>query len=141
MREQGDHIDVINDILKAATTAYPASEFLQSLHRQYRERGSLSKKQLEGLQAKTARLTTISPGKRATLQAIILKKHTRHRSDPPAPTPMFTKNEAAGKMITALLEKFPQHKRVLFLQTKYHNNETLSPTEITELERFAKLLL
>jgi hypothetical protein len=43
-------------------------------------------------------------------------------------------------MIEAILEKYPQHKRVLFLKVKYDNNEVLSSAEITELERFYKLL-
>jgi hypothetical protein len=43
-------------------------------------------------------------------------------------------------MIEAILEKYPQHKRVLFLKVKYDNNEILNSTEIGELERFYKLL-
>jgi hypothetical protein len=32
--------------------------------------------------------------------------------------------------------KYPQHKRVLFLKTKYDNNEVLTPADITDLKRF-----
>jgi hypothetical protein len=50
------------------------------------------------------------------------------------------KDERTGQLINAVLEKYPQHKRVLFLKIKYENNETLSSTEIGDLERFHKLL-
>jgi hypothetical protein len=43
-------------------------------------------------------------------------------------------------MIAAILEKYPQHKRVLFLQTKYDNNEILNSTEIADIEKFYKML-
>ncbi|MEI9945289.1 MAG: hypothetical protein WDN26_13875 [Chitinophagaceae bacterium] len=46
-----------------------------------------------------------------------------------------------GSVINSILEKYPQHKRILFFKTKYENNEPLSATEITELEKFAKILL
>jgi hypothetical protein len=43
-------------------------------------------------------------------------------------------------MITAILEKYPQHKRVLFLKAKYENNEFFSSTETADLEKFYRLL-
>jgi len=53
---------------------------------------------------------------------------------------MYTKDEKAGEMIAAILAKYPQHKRVLFLKSKYDNNESLLPAEITELEKFKRML-
>jgi hypothetical protein len=44
-------------------------------------------------------------------------------------------------MISGVLDKFPEHKKVLFLKLKYDNNEILTPMEITELERFHRVLL
>ena len=79
-------------------------------------------------------------GKLSTLEAIILKKPTRYRSEKPAPTPLYKKDEELGNMITALLEKYPQHKRVLFLKAKYENNEIFSSTDTADLEKFYKLL-
>ena len=38
-----------------------------------------------------------------------------------------------AQMLEAILAKYPQHKRVLFLKSKYDNNETLSATEMSEL--------
>jgi hypothetical protein len=54
---------------------------------------------------------------------------------------LYSKDETTGKLIDAILEKYPQHKRVLFFKVKYDNNELLSSSEATELERFYKLLL
>ena len=133
-------VDVIRDILEQTEIAFPASAFVKSLHQQYLNRGGLSKKQLEGLYQMAQRVNTISVGKLSTLEAIILKKPTRYKSDKPAPSPLYKKDEEHGKVIGAILEKYPQHKRVLFLKIKYDNNEVLSPTEIAELERFHKLL-
>jgi hypothetical protein len=66
IKKSGD-IDVIFDVLKATLAAYPHSTFLQSITHQYMERGSLSKKQLEGLYGKAQKVTDIPVGKLATL--------------------------------------------------------------------------
>ena len=113
-------VDVILDVLNQTQAAYPESEFVKSLLFQYQERGGLSKKQLEGLHGKAVKVKTISEAKLATLQAIILKKHANHKSVLSAPTPLYTKDETVGKMIDSILEKYPQHKRVLFYKTKFY---------------------
>jgi hypothetical protein len=121
--------------------AHPQSEFVNSLYQQYCNRGGLSKKQLEGLHSKAVKTATIPQGKLATLEAIIKKKPTRERAAATIKAPLPTKDEAVGKKISAILEKYPQHKRLLFLQSKYDNNENISATEIAEIEKFKKLLL
>ena len=133
-------VDIVLDILKAVLEAQPLSSFTQSLLHQYQERGGLSKKQLEGLYSKATKVKDIPPGKLATLEAIILRKHSKHRSELPATTPLYVKDEEAGKMIEDILAKYPQHRRVLFFQLKYDNNELLSSTERAELQKFSKLL-
>jgi hypothetical protein len=133
-------VDVIKDVLDAMLEARPDSTFVKSLAFQYEERGGLSKKQLEGLYQKASKVPSIPDGKLATLEAVILKKPTRYKSAPPAPTPLYTKNEQVGKMIDAILAKYPQHKRVLFFLNKYNNNETLAPVDVTELEKFYRML-
>jgi len=133
-------VDVIKDVLEAMLAARPDSTFIKSLAFQYEERGGLSKKQLEGLYQKAQKVASIPTGKLATLEAVILKKPTRYKSAPPPPAPLYTKNEQAGAMIESILAKYPQHKRVLFFQTKYNNNEPLSPVEMTELEKFHRML-
>lgn len=133
-------VDIIKDLLELTLVAYPDSAFIKSLAFQYEERGGLSKKQLEGLYKKAGKLDTIPPGKLATLEAVILKRPNRFKSVLPENTPLYTKDTRTGELIAAILGKYPQHKRVLFFKAKYDNNELLSPAEITELERFHKLL-
>jgi hypothetical protein len=132
-------VDVILDVLNALLEAQPHSTFVQSLSRQYQERGGLSKKQLEGLFNKAQKVKTIPANKLATLEAVILKRPTRYKSAPPPPKPMYEKDERIGQMMDAVLAKYPEHKRVLFLKAKYNNNETLSPAEVLEVERFHKV--
>ena len=133
-------VDVVRDVLELTEAAFPASTFVKSLHQQYLNRGGLSKKQLEGLYQVAQKVNTIPVGKLSTLEAIILKKPTRYRSEKPAPAPLYKKDEELGKKIDAILEKYPQHKRVLFLKAKYENNEIFSSSEIADLEKFYKLL-
>ena len=141
MQRKKPDVDVIKDVLNAALVAFPASTFIQSLAHQYEERGGLSKKQLEGLFNKASGVKSIPANKLATLEAEILKRPTRYKSTLPQPTPLYTKDERIGNLIHDILGKFPEHKRVLFLKVKYDNNESLSATEISELEKFHKLLL
>ena len=133
-------VDIINDVLKAAREAYPNSSFIQSLAFQYQERGGLSKKQLDGLYKKAVKIKTIPVNWLATLEAEILKRPNRYKSNLPPPAPLYRKDENTGQIILSILEKYPQHKRVLFFKSKYDNNEPLSATELSELEKFNKLL-
>lgn len=140
MQRKKPDVDVIKDVLELMLVARPDSTFVKSLAFQYEERGGLSKKQLEGLRQKALKVPSVPPNKLATLEAIIKKKPLKEKAAASAPTPMFVKDEAAGKIIETILGKYPQHKRVLFLKAKYDNNETLSAVEITELKKFEKLL-
>ena len=141
MQRKKPDVDVIKDLLAIAVEAKPESAFLRSLSFQYEERGGLSKKQLEGLYQKIEKIPTIPVHKLATLEAVILKKPTRYKSAKPGNEPLYQKDERVGAMINAILAKFPEHKRVIFFRTRYENNETLSSAEITELERFHKILM
>jgi len=135
-------VDVTMDILKAVQSAYPSSKFIESLIFQYQERGGLSKRQLQGLYDKATKVDAIPPGKLATLEAIILKKVTRYKSpEPSLLTEQITRDTTSGKVIEAILQKYPQHKRVLFYKAKFDNNEDLSAAEKAELDKFKKLLL
>lgn len=133
-------IDIVLDILKAVIEAQPLSSFAKSLHHQYIERGGLSKKQLEGLYHKAQKVKTIPPNKMATLEAIILKKHSKQKSELPPNEPLYQKDKAIEKKIQVILDKFPQHKGVLFLKAKFDNNEPFTSIESGELERLFKLL-
>ena len=141
MQRKKPDVDVILDVLTETLAANPTSTFTASLLQQYHERGSLSKKQLEGLYHKASKVETVTEGKLATLQAIILKKPTRYKSPLPQPTPLFVKDELTGLQITAILQKYPQHKRVLFFKANYDNNKPFSVTDTEELKRFYKLLI
>ena len=137
---QKKEVDIVNAVLEDCILAYPVSSFVISLYKQYMQRGSLSKKQLEGLHSKASKIENIQQNKLATLEAIIKKMPTRNKSELPENKPMFEKDESVGKIITTILEKYPQHKRVLFLRSKYQNNDLLSPAETGELKKFEKLL-
>jgi hypothetical protein len=140
MKKTIPDVDVIMDVLKQAQAAFPGSTFINSLLMQYQQRGSLSKKQLEGLHSKASGAKTISPGKLATIQAIILKKHTNHRSIVSKPVAVETKNDNTIQLIQEILSQYPLHKRVLYFKMKSDNKEQLLVAERTELEKFHKLL-
>ena len=134
-------LDIVKELLQAVLEANPSSTFAQSLSYQYEERGGLSKKQLEGLYKKAANIKTIPVNRLATLEAMLLKRPNRYKSEAPPPKPFYEEKDSRhGEMIDAILAKYPQHKRVLFLKSKYDNNEQLSQADITELERFNKVL-
>jgi hypothetical protein len=139
-KQEQKKIDVINKLLEDCIMAYPISSFIISIYQQYQKRGWLTKKQLEGVLAKSSRIDGMAPEKLAALEAIIKKMPNRHRSDLPEVKPLYQKDESIGGIINAILAKYPQHKRVLFFQSKYINNEPLSPAEITELNRFKNIL-
>lgn len=134
-------IDSVNVLLEECIMAYPVSSFVISLYKQYQERGSLSKKQLQGLYSKASEIKDIAPGKLAAVEAIIKKMPTRDKSELPTPKPLYQKDDSLGTMMNDILAKYPQHKRVLFLKVKFDNNEQLSPTDLADIERFHKVLM
>jgi len=141
MQKKKQQIDIIDKVLDACYKADSRGIFVESLMHQYEERGSLSKKQLEGLYQKALKVKDIPPNWLATLEATISKMSTRYKPSLTITKAANMKDERAGELIAAILAKYPQHKRVLFLQSKYENRETLTAAEITELEKFYKLLL
>ena len=130
MNQPKDRLDIINEVLEECILAYPVSSFIISLYKQYQQRGSLSKKQLQGLYGKASKIQQLPPGKLATIEAIIKRMPTRFKSELPEIKPMFEKEEATGQLISDILEKYPNHKRVLFLKVKYDNNEILSSVAV-----------
>ena len=140
MESKKKGIDIINEVLEDCILAYPVSSFIISLYKQYGTRGSLSKKQLQGLHAKASKIPGMSHSKLGTLEAIIKKMPTRYKSEAPAPKPLYDKDELVGSLINEILEKYPSHKQVLFLKAKYQNNEPLTPAEVTDLKRIRQLI-
>jgi hypothetical protein len=140
MNQPKDRLDIINEVLEECILAYPLSSFIISLYKQYQQRGSLSKKQLQGLYGKASKISQLAPGKLATIEAIIKRMPTRFKSELPQIKPLFEKDEATGLLISDILAKYPQHKRVLFLKAKYDNNEVFTVSDIADLKRFKTLL-
>jgi len=139
MKSQKPGIDIINEVLEECILAYPVSSFIISLYQRYQKMGSLSKKQLQGLYDKASRIETLAPNKLTTLEAIIKRMPTRYKSDKPEAKPLFEKDIATGKLIDDILAVYPEHKRALFLKAKYENNEPLSTTELSDLQRFKRM--
>ena len=140
--QKKNELDIVERILDACYKSGDFPLFVMSLMHQYEERGSLSKKQLQGLYYKAEKIKDIPASWLATLQAKIAKMPNRFKqTDEIQITPLYQKNKRVGEMIDSILHKYPLHKRVLFLKTKYDNNETLTAVEATELEKFVKLLL
>ncbi len=134
-------VNILFDILKELKQAHSNSAFVSSLYQQYCERGGLSKKQLEGLYNKAVKAASLSPGKLATLEAIIKKKPTRERAPATRKIAAPEKDTVTGELLQAILATYPQHKRILFLQSKYDNNEHLTAAETAEVKKLHKLLI
>ncbi|MEJ7671220.1 MAG: hypothetical protein WKF59_00470 [Chitinophagaceae bacterium] len=93
MIKHKSEIDIINNVLEECIIAFPISSFVISIYKQYMQRGSLSKKQLQGLLSKASKIENIQQGKLATLEAIIRKMPTRNNSELPENKPMFEKTK------------------------------------------------
>jgi hypothetical protein len=140
MQQNRPKLDIINMLLEDCIIAFPVSSFVISIYQQYQRRGWLSKKQLQGLYDKASKINGVLPGRLAALESIIKKMTTRQKSELPENAPLFEKDPEAGKLIDEILRKFPQHKRVLFLKSRYDNNEILSANDIAELKKFRQYL-
>ena len=140
MQNKNSDIDIVNEVLEECILAYPVSSFVISLYQQYQKRGSLSKKQLQGLHSKASSIEKLQGAKLATLEALIKKMPNRFKSELPETKPMFEKDKAAGELMAAILAKYPQHKRVVFLKSRYENNDVITAQEIDELKKFKQVL-
>lgn len=140
MKPGKDGPDIINMLLEDCILAFPLSSFIISIYQQYQQRGWLTKKQLEGLYEKASRINGLPPGRLAALEALIKKMPTRYKSSLPENKPLLEKDIQLGKIIDAVLGKYPRHKRILYLQSKYNNHE-LSHSECDEIRKFGKKLL
>ncbi len=134
-------IDIVAYVLEAVLKAKPDDGFCKSLQMQYMERSSLSKKQLEGLYGKAQRIQDIHPGKLATLEAIIKKKHVTQRSSVTVKPVIEEKDTETEKMIDAILAINAQHKRVVLFKSKFEKDGKLLVADKAELEKFYKLLV
>jgi hypothetical protein len=135
-------IDIVNEVLELCLLAMPVSAFLISLYKQYQQRGSLSKKQLLGLHGKASDIKDFPVSKLATLEALIKKMPNRYKSELPIESkPLYEKDDASSFLIEEILARFPQHKRVIFFQSKIESNQPLNNIELDELKRFHSFLI
>ncbi len=143
MNKKKQGIDIIDKILDACYAHNPNKLFIMSLMHQYEERGSLSKKQLQGLFQVAQKVKDLPAAWLATLEATLLKMPDRFKSSIHESTTASddSKRMQAGDTIEAILARYPQHKRVLFLRAKYEKQEQLTTAEMEELEKFKRLLL
>jgi len=137
-------VDVIEKILDACYQYNPDALFVLSLMHQYEARGSLSKKQLMGLHQKASKVPGLPQHWLSTLQAIILKMPERHKiaNETPVPSVNNTTNsyEEFLSIIASILQKYPQHKGALLLQTKCNLKQLLTNEEKSQLKQWQKLL-
>jgi hypothetical protein len=134
-------VDVINDVILLAMDHYPDNAFLKGLYRQYHDLGGLSRKQLEGLLVKADRVPAVTGAQKATLEAEIRKKPQRFRTEAPTHSPIYEKDETAGRLIREILDRYPEHRMVKILHQKIEKMEPLTTVERQELERFHRLLV
>lgn len=135
-------IDVIDKLLEACYQHNKDALFIMSLMHQYEDRGSLSKKQLEGLLLKARKINDLPAGIIAAVEAIVLKMPTRDKT--PVENIRSKDQESSedySKLMNEVLEKYPQHKRVLFLKTQLEQRKTLAALEQKEIEKFHQLLI
>jgi hypothetical protein len=133
-------IDIVNVVLEDCIIAFPVSSFIISLYKQYQQRGSLSKKQLIGLHSKASSIKDIQPAKLATLEALIKKMPNRYKSELPTKNDEPEPVNPAEDLIRIILSRYPEHKRVLFLKSKFDKDGVLSPAEIADLQRLKVVL-
>ena len=139
MSSNNSSVDIVAELVKAVIEARPEDTFCQSLWQQYQERGNLSKKQLEGLLGKAEKFTEVSPGKLATLEAIIKRKNQVHRTET-SEVKEAVKDDTPLQEMNMILEKYPEHKRILFLKSRWLKNELFTQAEIDDISRLKKLL-
>ncbi len=139
-KKQG--VDVIDKVLEACYAANKDALFIMSLMHQYEDRGFLTRGQLQGLHSKAQKIADMPAGWLATLEATIAKLPVRDKTPLDLkPTEEKTKDGKLPMMLSAILDKYPQHKTVNGLQMKYNKQGSLTLAETIELEKFYKILI
>jgi hypothetical protein len=134
-------IDIVSKVLEACYAVDKDSLFLMSLMHQYEDRGFLTKKQLQGLHDMARKMQDINTGWLATIEAMIAKLPNRDKSPILATSVTHVPDEKVAKQMDEILSKYPQHKAVLLLQSKFKKEHELNAAEKSSLEKFYKLLI
>jgi len=145
MLPKNKKIDVIDKLLALCYEHNKDALFIMSLMHQYEERGSLSKKQLQGLLLKAQKIKEIPAHQIAAVEAIVLKMPTRDKTPVQKTTPAISEAEAqiaaALAQTEQILEVYPSHKQVLLLRSKLMSHQSLTPQEQADLTKFVKILI
>jgi len=145
MMQKNQKIDVIEKLLTLCYEHNKDALFIMSLMHQYEERGSLSKKQLEGLLLKAQKIKAIPAHQIAAVEAIVLKMPTRDKTplqkNKTSLDPNAISIQLSLEKTSAILAAYPTHKQVQLFQVKLQNHQVLTPQEQTELDKFGRLLL
>ena len=145
MLSKNKKIDVIDKLLSLCYAYNKDALFIMSLMHQYEERGSLSKKQLEGLLLKAQKIKEIPAHQIAAVEAIVLKMPTRDKTPVQKTTPAISEAEAhivaARAQTEQVLAVYPSHKQVLLLRSKLMSHQSLTPQEQADLSKFVKILI
>ena len=145
MLSKNKKIDVIDKLLSLCYAYNKDALFIMSLMHQYEERGSLSKKQLEGLLLKAQKIKEIPAHQIAAVEAIVLKMPTRDKTPVQKTTPAISEAEAhivaARAQTEQVLAVYPSHKQVLLLKSKLMSHQSLTTQEQADLSKFVKILI
>jgi hypothetical protein len=145
MLPKNKKIDVIEKLLSLCYEHNKDALFIMSLMHQYEERGSLSKKQLQGLLLKAQKIKEIPAHQIAAVEAIVLKMPTRDKTPVQKTTPANSEAEAqiaaALAQTEQILAVYPSHKQVLLLKSKLKSHQSLTPQEQAGLNKFVKILI
>jgi hypothetical protein len=145
MLSKNKKIDVIDKLLSLCYAHNKDALFIMSLMHQYEERGSLSKKQLQGLLLKAQKIKEIPAHQIAAVEAIVLKMPTRDKTPVQKTTPAISEAEAhivaARAQTEQVLAVYPSHKQVLLLRSKLMSHQSLTTQEQADLTKFVKILV
>jgi hypothetical protein len=145
MLSKNKKIDVIDKLLSLCYAHNKDALFIMSLMHQYEERGSLSKKQLQGLLLKAQKINEIPAHQIAAVEAIVLKMPNRDKTPVQKTTPAISEAEAqiaaARAQTEQVLAVYPSHKQVLLLRSKLMSHQSLTPQEQADLNKFVKILI
>ncbi len=145
MLPKNKKIDVIEKLLSLCYEHNKDALFIMSLMHQYEERGSLSKKQLQGLLLKAQKIKEIPAHQIAAVEAIVLKMPTRDKTPVQKTTPANSEAEAqiaaALTQTEQILAVYPSHKQVLLLRSNLMSHQSLTPQEQADLNKFVKILI
>jgi hypothetical protein len=145
MLSKNKKIDVIDKLLSLCYAHNKDALFIMSLMHQYEERGSLSKKQLQGLLLKAQKIKEIPAHQIAAVEAIVLKMPNRDKTPVQKTTSAISEAEAqiaaARAQTEQVLAVYPSHKQVLLLRSKLMSHQSLTPQEQADLTKFVKILV